>query len=127
MTRTERATSPRAIIKDRSESKSGIDKRTPKNGGGPHNWGRLEDEHDLEEAALYDEERDFDEEGTHHDHHPVWNRRSRIRILNSCGPSRGTTQEELICQFLPHLDRTGARRGPEVPQACPQVARYVFN
>lgn len=56
MTRTERATSPRAIIKDRSESKTGIDKHTPKNGAGPHNWGSLMDERELEEAAVYDEE-----------------------------------------------------------------------
>lgn len=62
MTRTERATSLRAIIKDRSESKSGIDKRTPKGGAGTHNWGSLEDERDLEEAALYDEENDHGDE-----------------------------------------------------------------
>lgn len=62
MTRTERATSLRAIIKDRSESKSGIDKRTPKGGAGTHNWGSLEDERDLEEAALYDEENDHADE-----------------------------------------------------------------
>lgn len=55
MTRTERATSPRAIIKDRSESKSGIDKHTPKNGAGPHNWGSLHDELELEASAEYDE------------------------------------------------------------------------
>ena len=56
MTRTERATSPRAIIKDRSESRSGMDKRTPKGGAGTHNWGSLMNERDYEDAALYDEE-----------------------------------------------------------------------
>lgn len=63
MTRTERATSPRAIIKDRSESKTGIDKHTPKNGAGPHNWGSLMDERELEEAATFDEEHDREETG----------------------------------------------------------------
>ena len=56
MTRTERATSPRAILKDRSESRSGMDKRTPKGGAGTHNWGSLMNERDYEDAALYDEE-----------------------------------------------------------------------
>lgn len=68
MTRTERATSLRAILKDRSESKTGIDKHMPKNGAGTHNWGSLMDERELEEAAVYDEERDREsatEEGTH--------------------------------------------------------------
>lgn len=59
MTRTERATSLRAIVKDRSESKTGIDKHTPKNGAGTHNWGSLMDERDLEEQAAYDEEREI--------------------------------------------------------------------
>lgn len=62
MTRTERATSPRAIIKDRSESKTGIDKRTPKGGAGTHNWGSLMDERNLEDAAAYDQERETDSE-----------------------------------------------------------------
>ena len=63
MTRTERATSPRAIIKDRSESKTGTDKRMPKGGAGTHNWGSLTDERELEEAAEYDEQRELDAEG----------------------------------------------------------------
>ncbi|THG96514.1 hypothetical protein EW026_g5331 [Hermanssonia centrifuga] len=60
MTRTERATSPHAIIKDRSQSRTGIDRHTPKGGAGPHNWGSLLQERDLEEGALYDEEREFE-------------------------------------------------------------------
>ena len=63
MTRTERATSPRAILKDRSESKTGIDKRTPKGGAGTHNWGSLKDERDIEEEAVYDEEQDLEKTG----------------------------------------------------------------
>jgi len=55
MTRTERAMFPRAIIKDRSESKSGMDKSLRKSGAGPHNWGSLKDELDLERDALEDE------------------------------------------------------------------------
>lgn len=58
MTRTERATSPRAILKDRSESKSGMNKRTPKGGAGTHNWGSLSNERDLEDAAMFDQETD---------------------------------------------------------------------
>ncbi|KAI0088374.1 hypothetical protein BDY19DRAFT_950596 [Irpex rosettiformis] len=60
MTRTERATSPRAMLKDRSESKTGIDKHTPKGGAGTHNWGSLKDERDIEEEAIYDEEQDIE-------------------------------------------------------------------
>lgn len=59
MTRTERAAFPRAVVKDRSESKSGLDKSIRKGGAGQHNWGRLSDERDLEDAGLADEEMDF--------------------------------------------------------------------
>lgn len=62
MTRTARASFPRAIVKDRSESKSGHDKRLRKDGGGPHGWGRLSDESKLEAAALYDEQLEFSAE-----------------------------------------------------------------
>ena len=61
MTRTARASYPNALAKDRSEAKNGMDKRIPKGGAGPHNWGRLEDELELESAALEDERADFDE------------------------------------------------------------------
>ena len=61
MTRTARASYPNALNKDRSEAKNGMDKHIPKKGAGPHNWGRLEDELDLENAALQDEEADFEE------------------------------------------------------------------
>ncbi|KAG6380242.1 hypothetical protein JVT61DRAFT_8334 [Boletus reticuloceps] len=43
MTRTERATFPRALVRDRSESKSGLDKSLRKGGNGGHNWGSLVD------------------------------------------------------------------------------------
>ncbi|KAK7680401.1 hypothetical protein QCA50_016641 [Cerrena zonata] len=56
MTRTERASYPRAINRDRSESKNAMDKSLPKHGAGPHNWGSYEDELDLETSADYDEE-----------------------------------------------------------------------
>jgi len=55
MTRTERSLSPRAIIKDRSESKSGMDKALRKGGAGGHNWGNINDEYFLETEALDDE------------------------------------------------------------------------
>ena len=55
MTRTERSLSPRAIIKDRSESKSGMDKALRKGGAGGHNWGSVDQEYLLETEALDDE------------------------------------------------------------------------
>ena len=56
MTRTARAAFPRAIIKDRSESKTGLDKSLRKNGAGHHNWGSLAHEDALVSAALEDGE-----------------------------------------------------------------------
>ncbi|KAH7316398.1 hypothetical protein B0J17DRAFT_349731 [Rhizoctonia solani] len=43
MTRTERATYPRAVNKDRSEARNGMDK-SMKKGGAAGGWGTLEDE-----------------------------------------------------------------------------------
>ncbi|KAG2159339.1 uncharacterized protein EDB93DRAFT_1197461 [Suillus bovinus] len=64
MTRTERAGFPRALLRDRSESKSGLDKSVRKNGSGQHNWGSINDERYLEAAALVDEEEEEFEEDT---------------------------------------------------------------
>ncbi|KIJ64697.1 hypothetical protein HYDPIDRAFT_175275 [Hydnomerulius pinastri MD-312] len=61
MTRTERSAFPRALVRDRSESKSGLDKSLRKGGGGHHNWGSLADEGYLEAAAMEDEEKDLAE------------------------------------------------------------------
>jgi hypothetical protein len=61
MTRTARSAFPRAILKDRSESKSGLDKSLRKNGAGMHNWGNLADEVYLESAAIEDEGLEFDD------------------------------------------------------------------
>ncbi|KAL5523414.1 hypothetical protein ACEPAG_7587 [Sanghuangporus baumii] len=58
MTRTQRASSPRAIIRDRSISRSGYDKSLRKGGAGQHNWGSVHDELELEHEALEDEEID---------------------------------------------------------------------
>jgi len=55
MTRTARATYPRAVIKDRSESRSGLDASMRKSGAGHHNWGSIADEVYLESAAMEDE------------------------------------------------------------------------
>ena len=38
-----------------------MDKHIPKKGAGPHNWGRLEDEYEHENAALDDEQADFED------------------------------------------------------------------
>jgi len=62
MTRTERAAYPRAVERDRSESKSGIDKSIRKGGGGAHNWGSIEDEQRFEREGSLDELRELREE-----------------------------------------------------------------
>jgi hypothetical protein len=65
MTRTARSSFPRAILKDRSESRTGLDKSLRKNGAGMHNWGSLADEGHLEFAAMDDEEQELaDDEST---------------------------------------------------------------
>jgi len=58
MTRTSRASHPRAVNKDRSESRSGYGTNVPKSGAGHHNWGSLADERELESQAIEDEEID---------------------------------------------------------------------
>ncbi|TRM63506.1 hypothetical protein BD626DRAFT_494535 [Schizophyllum amplum] len=61
MTRTARALSTRALLKDRSVSRTGLDASLRKHGAGTHNWGALAHERALEDAALYDVN-DYDEE-----------------------------------------------------------------
>ncbi|KAJ8082123.1 hypothetical protein PM082_007970 [Marasmius tenuissimus] len=61
MTRTERSAFPRAVNRDRSLSKSGLERSLRKDGGGAHNWGRLEDELDHEYGALDDDIREDEE------------------------------------------------------------------
>ncbi|KAF8582250.1 hypothetical protein K439DRAFT_1635480 [Ramaria rubella] len=58
MTRTERSFNPRAVIRDRSESKTGLDKSDRKGGAGAHNWGSYADEqeHELRAAEDYEDE-----------------------------------------------------------------------
>jgi len=55
MTRTERAAYPRALNRDRSESRNGLDASLRKGGAGSHNWGSIADEQRLEDDALGDE------------------------------------------------------------------------
>jgi len=43
MTRTARASYPRAIVKDRSLSRTGLDRSVHKHGAGQHNWGSILD------------------------------------------------------------------------------------
>jgi len=70
MTRTARAAFPRAIYKDRSESKSGHrdDKHVRKDGAGSHGWGSIADEKAHEDAGLRDEQLEFYEELDHEEH-----------------------------------------------------------
>ncbi|KAJ7700413.1 hypothetical protein B0H17DRAFT_1047227 [Mycena rosella] len=61
MTRTSRSASLRSVLKDRSESKTGLNNALRKNGGGAHNWGSLENERDLEFAGIDDGQQELDE------------------------------------------------------------------
>lgn len=61
MTRTERATSPRALLKDRSEARNGYDNSLRKGGAGAHNWGSLDDEGRFEREGQEDEVDDFEQ------------------------------------------------------------------
>lgn len=54
MTRTERSHSLRALLKDRSEARNGMDSSLPKGGAGAYNWGSIESEYDYENAAIAD-------------------------------------------------------------------------
>ncbi|KAJ7291536.1 hypothetical protein C8J57DRAFT_1273350 [Mycena rebaudengoi] len=64
MTRTARSTSFRSVMKDRSESKNGLDNSIRKNGGGAHNWGSLENERDLELSGYEDGQQELDEDSS---------------------------------------------------------------
>ncbi|KZV67710.1 hypothetical protein PENSPDRAFT_46398 [Peniophora sp. CONT] len=59
MTRTERASSPKAQQHDRSENKGGIDSSIRKGGAGAHNWGSIDDEARYEQEGLEDERLDI--------------------------------------------------------------------
>ncbi|KAI9459233.1 hypothetical protein BJY52DRAFT_1223224 [Lactarius psammicola] len=62
MTRTARSQSLRALAKDRSVSRSGMDMSVPKGGAGAHNWGSIDSEFDYEDAAITDEAADFEDQ-----------------------------------------------------------------
>ena len=64
MTRTERSHSLRALVKDRSEARNGMDNSLPKGGAGAHNWGSIHLERDHENAAIADEDEEFEEQAT---------------------------------------------------------------
>ena len=62
MTRTARADHPRAVLRDRSESRSGLDPSMRKDGAGQHNWGSIADERQLEFKAIEDEMHEDEDE-----------------------------------------------------------------
>lgn len=62
MTRTERSHSLRALVKDRSEARNGMDSSVPKGGAGGHNWGSVRSELAYESAAMIDESFEFDDQ-----------------------------------------------------------------
>ncbi|KAF8957537.1 hypothetical protein BDZ97DRAFT_1924552 [Flammula alnicola] len=103
MTRTARAAYPRAIIKDRSESRSGLDSSMRKSGAGQHNWGSIADERQLENAALEDVSLDEEESGEPHAAtEDLAASSSSTRSVSpshkseiSSSPSAGLSQEEL--------------------------------
>ncbi|KAH6910673.1 hypothetical protein BKA70DRAFT_1220564 [Coprinopsis sp. MPI-PUGE-AT-0042] len=56
MTRTARSAFPRAVEKDRHDSRTGLSANMRKDGGGAHNWGNpLQDEQLMEDEAFADE------------------------------------------------------------------------
>lgn len=59
MTRTDRASSPRAQQHDRSENKGGVDTSIRKGGAGAHNWGSVDEEARYEQQGLEDERIDI--------------------------------------------------------------------
>ena len=59
MTRTEHATSPRALQHDHSENKGGVDTSIRKGGAGAHNWGSIDEEARCEQEGLADERLDI--------------------------------------------------------------------
>jgi hypothetical protein len=62
MTRTERSHSLRALAKDRSEARNGMDTSVPKGGAGAHNWGSLNAEFAIESEAMLDENAEFEDQ-----------------------------------------------------------------
>lgn len=66
MTRTARAAYPRAVLRDRSESRSGLDTSVRKDGAGQHNWGSIANERQLEYDAIEDEMREASLEEDEH-------------------------------------------------------------
>jgi hypothetical protein len=86
MTRTARAETPSALLKDRSLPRNGRDKHLQK--GGAHGWGSIKDEAKLERAAEEDAEAMdwFEEE------------EEEAAPLNR--PRRGSTLGEVKGQFL---------------------------
>ncbi|KAG8850920.1 hypothetical protein FRB96_009553 [Tulasnella sp. 330] len=110
MTGTIRATNPRALIRDRSNSKSGMDKSMRKAGGGAHNWGNMEDQI---EGEMYDdgEEEPLDDvrkSASVAPSSPGQDRRLSVSTA-STGTSSNLTEEEKekAIQYRAHALRAG--------------------
>lgn len=91
MTRTERASYPRAVLRDRSLSRSGLNPQLRKGGAGRHNWGGLDHEQELRYQAEYDEAREQED-------------LSEDKIPNATAKTEGAN---LICRNAPS---TNSRR-----------------
>ncbi|KAF8975888.1 hypothetical protein BDQ17DRAFT_1385211 [Cyathus striatus] len=119
MTRTERAAYPRAIIRDRSSSRSGLDPSIRKNGAGGHNWGSIADERVLESSALQDEGMILEEDKVSNDIATTVEaagneRRPEVQRANSNGPSDEEVQKA-------RKYRKGALKGQNIDLA--KIAR----
>jgi hypothetical protein len=110
MTRTERSQSVRALIRDRSEARNGMDSSVPKGGAGGHNWGTLESEYDYENAAIDDEaaERE-DQAGEAGRKRPLSDVQLRPSVLTPCPRSPQLPTKEARSS-APYQQRH--RRGP---------------
>jgi len=110
MTRTARAAFPRALVKDRSESKSGHDKHVRKDGAGAHGWGALANEKELEDAALNDEQNEL-----HEDYEDEDVEIEKSDVLERTASSSSTSGEELESakEFRKH-----ALKGPGIDLAA---------
>ena len=133
MTRTARATYPRAVIKDRSESRSGLDSSMRKSGAGHHNWGSIADEFSLESAAMEDEGLDV-EEMEEEDHEDMTasgsSRCKRVVILRHflqhlrTFPSPVSTAEARYDEQHQQPLRRGSRESTEVQEKRLQENRW---
>ena len=100
MTRTERSHSLRALLKDRSEARNGMNNSLPKGGAGAHNWGSLNSEFRHETDAIADEAaelEDVDETKGKFCRPPYGDRAFGHSPTHSSPPSPQTPRNQPLC------------------------------